>query len=64
MAKKPTQRKAEVMRHARIELYEEDYAELEGFARELGLSISAYIRFAVKERMRADRERNTQGGKP
>ncbi len=43
-----------VMKHARIELEEPDYERMKQVAKLNGLSISAYIRQAVLQRIRQD----------
>jgi hypothetical protein len=50
----------EIMRHARIELPDVDYQRLKRAAGRVHISIAAYIRQAVMERIEAD-ERRTGG---
>jgi hypothetical protein len=59
MAKKATERKPKTIRHARIELPEEDYLELEQVAHRIGLGISAYIRMVVLKSVREANEGRT-----
>jgi predicted DNA-binding protein len=49
-----------VMRHARIELPDEDYQRLKTGADRYRISVSAYIRMAVMERIERD---EAKGGK-
>lgn len=44
------------IRHARIELEDVDYERMKKVAKANGLSVSAYIRQAVLQRVRADEE--------
>lgn len=50
---KPVPPKQPVIRHARIELEDPDYERLKRVAKANGLSVSAFIRQAVLQRMRA-----------
>jgi len=45
---------AEKIRHARLELSDEDYQRLKRVAKQDGLAVAAYIRQAVLQRIRAD----------
>jgi len=47
------------IRHARLELSEDDYARLKRVAKANGLAIAAYIRQAVLQRVRKD---DSEGG--
>lgn len=44
------------IRHARLELPDEDYERLKGVAKSLGLGVAAYIRQAVMRQIRRDEE--------
>ena len=55
--------KKEVIRHARIELPDDDYAAVKEVARSNGLSVAAYIRMAILQRVRRDRAESEGGGK-
>jgi hypothetical protein len=57
MGKKTAARPSKRIRHARIELSEEDYAALEQVAHRIGLGIAAYIRMVVLKSVR-----DAQGG--
>jgi hypothetical protein len=68
MAKKQAGRKEvpaipedKVMRHARIELPDEDYQRLKGGADRYHISVSAYIRMAVMERIERDEAKGGKG---
>jgi hypothetical protein len=61
MAKKKAERKQvpataeeKIVRHARIELPDDDYQRLKGAADRFRISVSAYIRMAVMERIERD----------
>jgi hypothetical protein len=56
-------KKATVIRHARIELPDDDYMAVQEVAKSNGLSIAAYIRMAVLQRVRRDRAETEGGGK-
>jgi predicted DNA-binding protein len=45
-----------VIRHARIELPDEEYERLRSVAKALGLGVAAYIRQAVMRQLRRDEE--------
>lgn len=45
------------VKHARIELQEPDYERMKRVAKANGLSVAAYIRQAVLQRIRDDEER-------
>jgi predicted DNA-binding protein len=45
-----------VIRHARLELPDEDYERLKAVARSLGLGVAAYIRQALMRQIRKDEE--------
>ncbi len=55
--------KKEVNRHARIELPDDYYAAVKEVARYNGLSVAAYIRLAILQRVRRDRAESEGGGK-
>ena len=55
--------KKEVIRHARIELPDDDYTAVKEVARSNGLSVAAYIRMATLQRVRRDRAESEGGGK-
>jgi predicted DNA-binding protein len=44
------------IRHARLELPDEDYERLKRVAKSLGLGVAAYIRQAVMRQLRRDEE--------
>jgi hypothetical protein len=50
------------VRHARIELPDEDYQRLKKAADRVRISIAAYIRQAVMERILDDERRESSGG--
>ena len=54
--------KKPIIRHARIELPDGDYRAVKDVARANGLSLAAYIRMAVLQRLRSDRSQ-MEGGK-
>jgi hypothetical protein len=59
MSKKSAEpKKGKKIKHARIELSEEDYAALEEVAREIGLGISPYIRMVVLKSIKAAKDEN------
>jgi predicted DNA-binding protein len=45
-----------VIRHARIELPDEEYERLKSVSKSLGLAVAAYIRQAVMRQLRRDEE--------
>jgi predicted DNA binding CopG/RHH family protein len=47
--------KKDVIRHARVELPEDDYTAVKEVAKSNGLSVAAYIRRAILQRVRRDR---------
>jgi hypothetical protein len=53
-AKMPQTAKADLIRHARIELPDADYRRLEAQAKRYRLSVAAYIRQAVIQRIEHD----------
>jgi hypothetical protein len=55
--------KRPVIRHARIELPDEDYTAVKDVARANGLSVAAYIRMAILQRVRRDRAEAEGGAK-
>jgi predicted DNA-binding protein len=48
------------IRHARIELPDEDYQRLRAVARRYHISVAGYIRMAVIERIEADEAKGRQ----
>ncbi len=55
--------KKDVIRHARVELPEDDYTAVKEVARSNGLSVAAYIRMAILQRVRRDRAESEGSGK-
>jgi hypothetical protein len=55
--------KKTAIRHARIELEADDYEGVRKVAKSNGLSIAAYIRMAVLQRLRHDRAAQEGGSK-
>jgi len=55
--------KKEIIRHARVELSDSDYTAVKEVARSNGLSVAAYIRMAILQRVRRDRAESEGGGK-
>ena len=51
---KKVQRTAKAIRHARLELSEDDYERLKRVAKANGLAVAAYIRQAVLRQVRRD----------
>ncbi len=58
--KVPAVAEDKVMRHARIELPDEDYQRLKGGADRYRISVSAYIRMAVMERIERDESKGSK----
>lgn len=55
-AKKVQTTEAKDIRHARLELPDEDYERLKKVAKSLGLGVAAYIRQAVARQIRKDED--------
>jgi predicted DNA-binding protein len=55
--KVPATASEDVVRHARIELPDEDYTRLKSMASRVRISVAAYIRQAVMERIESDERR-------
>ena len=55
--------KKEVIRHARIQLPDNDYAAVKEVARSNGLSVAAYIPMAILQPVRRDRAESEGGAK-
>jgi hypothetical protein len=60
-SKVPVTKQKEVIRHARVELPDGDYMAVKKVARANGLSVAAYIRMAILQRVRSDRA-EAEGG--
>jgi hypothetical protein len=56
----PTTAEAKVVRHARIELPDDDYRRLKAAADRYHISVAAYIRMAVMERIERDEAKGGQ----
>jgi hypothetical protein len=52
---------ANAIRHARLELPDEDYERLKRVAKSIGLGVASYIRMAVLKQIRRD-EADMEGG--
>ncbi len=60
---KKVQATAKDVRHARLELSDEDYTRLKRVASANGLAVAAYIRQAVLKQVRRDESEGEGGGK-
>jgi hypothetical protein len=55
--------KKDIIRLARVELPDDDYTAVNEVARSNGLSVTAYIRKAILQRVRRDRTESEGGGR-
>ena len=62
-SKVPATAKKSVIRHARVELPDDDYTAVKEVARANGPSVAACIRMAIPQRVRRDRVETEGGGK-